>query len=74
MLRIHASELFLYELCNLSLAHVSFQYLIYSIQCTCMCLFPLQNVLIFITTGDDKGAGMFMLAGKEDDLNTLGPK
>ncbi|CAH1773611.1 unnamed protein product [Owenia fusiformis] len=32
------------------------------------------DVLIFLTTGDEKGAGLFLLAGTEDQISHLGPK
>jgi len=34
----------------------------------------LQNVLIFLTAGDDVGPGQFLLNGHEDAVATLGPQ
>ncbi|KAI0215837.1 Alanyl-tRNA editing protein Aarsd1-A [Lamellibrachia satsuma] len=33
-----------------------------------------EEVLLFLTTGDDKGAGTFMLAGREETVGELGPR
>lgn len=33
-----------------------------------------NDVTLFLTTGDEKGAGMFMLVGKTDNVAVLGPK
>ena len=33
-----------------------------------------QEVLLFLTTGEEKGAGMFMLAGREEVVGELGPR
>ena len=34
----------------------------------------LQNVLVFLTAGDDVGPGQFLLNGHEDVVATLGPQ
>ena len=36
--------------------------------------FMLQNVLLFMTAGDDVGPGQFLLNGHEDVVSTLGPQ
>ncbi|XP_013394504.1 alanyl-tRNA editing protein Aarsd1-B isoform X2 [Lingula anatina] len=33
-----------------------------------------ENVVLFLTVGDEQGSGMFLLAGPEDTVVTLGPK
>ena len=39
-----------------------------------MCVFLFQNVCLFLTTGDEQGAGMFLLVGTEQLLADVGPK
>lgn len=34
----------------------------------------LQGVFVMVTVGGDKGCGQFLVAGKENDVTTLGPK
>ena len=34
----------------------------------------LQDVFMLITTGDEKGSGMFVLSGPEHIINTLAPQ
>jgi misacylated tRNA(Ala) deacylase len=33
-----------------------------------------NEILLFLTTGEEKGAGLFLLSGPESDVKTLGPK
>ena len=33
-----------------------------------------QGVFVFVTVGGEKGAGHFLLAGKDDNVAKLGPK
>ena len=35
---------------------------------------PVQNVLVFMTAGEDVGVGQFLLNGREDAVATLGPQ
>ena len=32
------------------------------------------KVLLFLTTGEEKGAGLFLLSGPEEDVKEIGPK
>jgi hypothetical protein len=33
-----------------------------------------QNVLMFLTAGDDVGQGLFLMNGREEVVSVLGPK
>lgn len=40
----------------------------------CLAVPPFQDTLLFLTVGDEKGAGLFLLAGPPETVETLGPR